>query len=645
MSVSLSGAEWYSQQAHRAVNQAIRRVIRHRADYGAILFLDSRFSEARNQQGVSKWIRPSFETDNGVGGAIQSLVKFFRGAKAKAVLNSSQLVAKKQLFIEYEIDANSVSPDQNGLTSAEKVTKIAFVKKVSVSSRDALLQGYVPPNHVIKHVKLDNATLENRKSAQPFNFQNGISKEESARGLAALYKQNRTPSIGRPSNTVSHGISSTIKSAWSEIDQNTTRGQMRSVPSREKKTGTLSEGKSDLKESAQRFFQLAKSTLEPSDFATVRKLLVALKSSGDKKESAPYLQHAQKLISLLLQYDEPSLEGQSQGDVLLHLLHSLLPVAYRLQIEEITCQLKIKKSLLYTNITNTFEPKKDIDILLDILPKLMKKNKLAMVRDISVERSEQSLIRGLQKVINVIMMHNLSGNEEIMKSLYILLPMRLRNVARVLINEAKKKKQMKLLKERDRTIYGEEGINKILFQKATTNHHEQDTVIAKTQSEEVSWKNDSMIRGNALNRQVQEQLSAKLKRSKDRVSVMNSKNPYIVKKMKDGKVTKESNSEADHFPTSRPSKRARAMNDVAKLNGKPKSHTDTDTDQMELEEILQEAQSEIFRKATPKIVRINRMLKTNAPVGTECNICGKLAKSVSSTNYYAFRIVCITRPV
>ena len=34
---------WYSQEAARAVNQAIGRVIRHRHDYGAIIFCDDRF--------------------------------------------------------------------------------------------------------------------------------------------------------------------------------------------------------------------------------------------------------------------------------------------------------------------------------------------------------------------------------------------------------------------------------------------------------------------------------------------------------------------------------------------------------------------------------------------------------------------------
>ena len=49
----LTGAQWYSQQACRAVNQAIGRVIRHRHDYGAIILFDDRYARPQQQAEVS----------------------------------------------------------------------------------------------------------------------------------------------------------------------------------------------------------------------------------------------------------------------------------------------------------------------------------------------------------------------------------------------------------------------------------------------------------------------------------------------------------------------------------------------------------------------------------------------------------------
>ena len=43
-STALSGDQWYSQTAMRAVNQGMGRVIRHRNDYGAIILADARFA-------------------------------------------------------------------------------------------------------------------------------------------------------------------------------------------------------------------------------------------------------------------------------------------------------------------------------------------------------------------------------------------------------------------------------------------------------------------------------------------------------------------------------------------------------------------------------------------------------------------------
>ena len=39
----------------RALNQAIGRCIRHRLDFGAILLIDERFQQPRNQLNLSRW--------------------------------------------------------------------------------------------------------------------------------------------------------------------------------------------------------------------------------------------------------------------------------------------------------------------------------------------------------------------------------------------------------------------------------------------------------------------------------------------------------------------------------------------------------------------------------------------------------------
>lgn len=72
----LSGNDWYAQSAWRAVNQAIGRVIRHRNDYGAIIFADERFLGAQTQP-LSKWLRPYVRHIRDLGSGFQELTKFF----------------------------------------------------------------------------------------------------------------------------------------------------------------------------------------------------------------------------------------------------------------------------------------------------------------------------------------------------------------------------------------------------------------------------------------------------------------------------------------------------------------------------------------------------------------------------------------
>jgi Rad3-related DNA helicase len=82
----LSGADWYKQQALRAVNQAIGRVLRHRADYGAILLCDSRFSRPDMIRQLPSWARPYVQVRGQFGDSIQRVSAFFRRAEADASL-------------------------------------------------------------------------------------------------------------------------------------------------------------------------------------------------------------------------------------------------------------------------------------------------------------------------------------------------------------------------------------------------------------------------------------------------------------------------------------------------------------------------------------------------------------------------------
>ncbi|TPX40958.1 hypothetical protein SeLEV6574_g06319 [Synchytrium endobioticum] len=75
---ALSGNDWYKQQAARAVNQAIGRVIRHRRDYGAIILADERFAQPQNVKQLPLWVRPYVKIANNFGQAQMELIKFFK---------------------------------------------------------------------------------------------------------------------------------------------------------------------------------------------------------------------------------------------------------------------------------------------------------------------------------------------------------------------------------------------------------------------------------------------------------------------------------------------------------------------------------------------------------------------------------------
>ncbi|KAL4443214.1 hypothetical protein ABPG75_010969 [Micractinium tetrahymenae] len=78
----VSGDTWYSQQAFRALNQALGRCIRHRLDWGAILMVDDRFKQPRNQKMLSRWVRGVLQVHPSFEAGLASMRGFFQAIEA-----------------------------------------------------------------------------------------------------------------------------------------------------------------------------------------------------------------------------------------------------------------------------------------------------------------------------------------------------------------------------------------------------------------------------------------------------------------------------------------------------------------------------------------------------------------------------------
>jgi hypothetical protein len=86
-----SGSLWYNQQAYRAVNQAIGRVIRHKDDYGAIILCDERFSQQSSISQLPGWMRGHVKKITEYGVAITEIKKFFNIAIDKFPLANPKI--------------------------------------------------------------------------------------------------------------------------------------------------------------------------------------------------------------------------------------------------------------------------------------------------------------------------------------------------------------------------------------------------------------------------------------------------------------------------------------------------------------------------------------------------------------------------
>jgi len=307
----LSGHEWYTQQAHRAVNQAIGRVIRNVSDYGAVLLLDSRFEQKPNQEGLSKWLRPHIQKDEGFGVTIRALAKFYGAAGEKAKEMAAKL-SPQLLTLEYQSEGDLGQTGEETLLS-----KVAVVRSTS-NPASQLTHGtednveepsnYVPPNRVV--ATLDMQQLQKRPVSTLAPVVDGPAKK------------------GKVSNDAVFQVSE--PRAKRSIGDNSVAAQ---------------------------FFDRARQKLTPTELCSLKRAIVAMKDHGQKMNTSGYIAAAGEVIKQIVRCDglEQS-HGKRTSSNMLLLFFKLLPTQYQGDVTTLAMKHTFDTSQLGRHAKETLPP-------------------------------------------------------------------------------------------------------------------------------------------------------------------------------------------------------------------------------------------------------------------------------------------------
>jgi regulator of telomere elongation helicase 1 len=464
----LSGMEWYTQQAHRAVNQAIGRVIRNKDDYGAVILLDSRFGDPKNRDGLSMWVRTRVLPDETFGIAVSGLAKFYRQAKIKALEREVErsltlpLIPKAGIVLSYEAD-----DDGDGLRS----NKIAIVKHAVVDqfqtednkyeAGDAVDRSYISQDQVL--ATMDFETLKSNRDGS--ELPNGVDcKPVFARetGLAGVYESKV------PLKSASIGV--VRDSTWPTLAK-TESADSKSGPAKVLSLRRKDEVNArDPKLHAQFFFAAAKTKLEEPDFALLRKLLIAMKKHGDAKDSTAYMNAAGSLVNILAQYDKlgsPTFEWEQS---LLYMFFPLLPHSRQNEVQKLALRVQLGHSDFVMMCRHHLRHEEHRSFYASVFSAL----KLIYCIPMNQSFSRSAFLESCLPVIEYLFRNGMhkklikdkDGPKCVVDLYFNLLPFKLRPCVKALLNELHSASSTLRMKQKEKASEGEEGLDVSRFSTA-----------------------------------------------------------------------------------------------------------------------------------------------------------------------------------
>jgi Fanconi anemia group J protein len=143
--IHINGSKWYSQQAYRAINQAVGRVIRHRLDWGSILLVDQRYCHAEHYGQLSKWLRGNVQIVNNFEDGIIPLNLYYSSLISDETFNGKSDIDPITIEDEDEISkvANSTITKSALVLDASKVkNEVVVAKKAKKQTGQIRLTNY-----------------------------------------------------------------------------------------------------------------------------------------------------------------------------------------------------------------------------------------------------------------------------------------------------------------------------------------------------------------------------------------------------------------------------------------------------------------------------------------------------------------------
>jgi len=210
----LNGSAWYTQQAARAVNQALGRVIRHKFDYGAIILADERFAYTRTRNALSKWVQPRVNVHESFGEAAKSVSAFFRRAKATPEWNRKKETSNNKSKSSALSSINSSSYSGGNNEDIELMNELAGIHRPSTAAAAlAMRSGNNAGNNAIEPLRsnprvertqvslLNNLQKNNVGAAMSTSFNNDSEEFSEGRSLKRSKKRQMIPINHRSRST------------------------------------------------------------------------------------------------------------------------------------------------------------------------------------------------------------------------------------------------------------------------------------------------------------------------------------------------------------------------------------------------------------------------------------------------------------